>query len=90
MVVAAPTTTVDLDTPDGGAVPIEERDPGEVTEVAGRRTAPPGVVALNRAFDVTPAALVSAVVTERGIARPPYRRSLRSRCAPDATANRPA
>ena len=61
--VAAPTTTLDPDTPDGAAIPIEERDPAEVTEHAP---------AANFAFDVTPAALVTAIVTEDGVARPPY------------------
>ncbi len=76
-VVAAPLTTVDLTTPDGAAIVIEERDPREVTSVGDVRTAPRGTPARNPAFDVTPAALVSAIVTERGIARGPYERSLR-------------
>ena len=76
-VVAAPMTTVDLTTPDGAAIVIEERDPREVTSVGDVRTAPRGTPARNPAFDVTPAALVSAIVTERGIARSPYDRSLR-------------
>ncbi len=74
--VAAPTSTVDLATPDGEAIAIEERDPGEVTHVAGVRTTPEGAAARNPAFDVTPARLVTAIITEAGIARPPYRRSL--------------
>jgi methylthioribose-1-phosphate isomerase len=76
-VVAAPTSTVDLATPSGGEIPIEERDPLEVTEPRGMRIAPDGVEALNPAFDVTPAALVAAIVTERGVARPPFGESLR-------------
>ena len=76
-VVAAPTSTVDLGTPDGGRIAIEERSPDELTRVAGVRTAPVGTPALNRAFDVTPARLVDAIVTERGVARPPFRRTLR-------------
>ena len=75
--VAAPTSTIDLATPDGAAIPVEERPPDEVTRVGRARLAPPRTRALNRAFDVTPAALVTAVVTERGIARAPYRVSLR-------------
>jgi methylthioribose-1-phosphate isomerase len=75
-VVAAPLTTVDLATPDGAAIVIEERDPREVTNVGDVRTAPRGTAARNPAFDVTPAALVSAIVTERGIARAPYPDSL--------------
>jgi methylthioribose-1-phosphate isomerase len=74
--VAAPASTIDLSTPGGDAIPIEERDPDEVLTAGGRRTAPPGVGARNPAFDVTPARLVTAIVTEMGIARPPYRRSL--------------
>ena len=75
--VAAPTSTIDLATPDGAAIPVEERPPDEVTRVGRARLAPPRTRALNRAFDVTPAALVTAVVTERGIARAPYLISLR-------------
>ncbi len=71
-VVAAPTSTVDLATPTGADIVVEERDGREVTSVAGTRVAPRGTDALNRAFDVTPAALVDAIVTERGIARAPY------------------
>jgi methylthioribose-1-phosphate isomerase len=76
-VVAAPTSTVDLAMPSGAAIPVEERDPREVTNVGGTRIAPRGTTALNRAFDVTPAALVTAIVTEHGIARPPFAASLR-------------
>lgn len=74
--VAAPFSTVDLATADGAAIPIEERSASEVTELAGKRVAAPGAAAWNPAFDVTPARLVSAIVTERGIARPPFRESL--------------
>ena len=74
--VAAPTSTIDLDTTTGAGIPIEERDPTEVTHIAGRRVTPAGAAARNPAFDVTPARLVTAIVTEVGIARPPYRRSL--------------
>jgi len=85
MLVAAPTTTIDLATATGAGIPVEERSPDEVTRVAGVRTAPPGTRALNRAFDVTPARLVTAIVTERGVARPPYRRSLRALVAQAAS-----
>ena len=74
--VAAPVTTVDLDTPSGDAIPIEDRDGDEVLCVGSTRTAPAGTRARNRAFDVTPAALVRAIVTDRGVARPPYDQSL--------------
>jgi methylthioribose-1-phosphate isomerase len=70
--VAAPLSTVDLDTPDGESIPIEERSPDEVTRLGPTQLAPPGVSARNPAFDVTPARLVSALVTERGVARPPF------------------
>ena len=70
--VAAPTSTIDLECPTGDAIPIERRSPAEVTAVEGVRVAPLDMVAENRAFDVTPAALVSAIVTEEGVARAPY------------------
>ncbi|HEV8638774.1 MAG TPA: S-methyl-5-thioribose-1-phosphate isomerase [Chloroflexota bacterium] len=75
--VAAPTSTIDLAIPSGEQIPIEERDPAEVTTVGGRRIAPEGVKVGNPAFDVTPARYVSALVTDRGVARPPYEASLR-------------
>jgi methylthioribose-1-phosphate isomerase len=65
-------STIDLATPDGASIPVEERSGDEVTSMGGRRTAPRGAQALNWAFDITPAALVTAIVTERGIVRPPY------------------
>ena len=70
--VAAPTSTIDLDCPDGDAIPIEQRDPDEVTELFGTRVAPAGVSVLNPAFDVTPARFVHAIITEQGVAREPY------------------
>jgi methylthioribose-1-phosphate isomerase len=76
MYVAAPFSTIDLSIRSGADIPIEERNPVEVTEGLGRRTAPEGVRVYNPAFDVTPAALVTAIITERGIARPPYIESL--------------
>ncbi|MDR7543287.1 MAG: S-methyl-5-thioribose-1-phosphate isomerase [Armatimonadota bacterium] len=75
-IVAAPTSTIDLSTPHGEAVPIEERSPAEVTHVAGRRIAPEGIAVRNPAFDVTPHRLITAIVTEAGVAFPPYDRSL--------------
>ena len=74
--VAAPATTIDLATAHGDAIVVEERDGEEVTHVGAQRIAPVGANAHNPAFDVTPARLVTAIVTECGIARPPYRRSL--------------
>jgi methylthioribose-1-phosphate isomerase len=75
--VAAPTSTVDLDCPTGERIPIEDRDPREVTHIGDRQIAPAGIAVANPAFDVTPHALVSAIVTERGVARAPYKMSLR-------------
>jgi methylthioribose-1-phosphate isomerase len=74
--VAAPLSTIDLQCPDGSAIIVERRTGREVTMFAGAEIAPPGFAAENRAFDVTPAALVSAIVTEEGVAEPPYDRSL--------------
>jgi methylthioribose-1-phosphate isomerase len=70
--VAAPVSTIDLSIPSGREIPIEERDPAEVTRGALGRTAPAGVRAVNPAFDVTPADLVTAIVTDRGVVRAPY------------------
>ena len=70
--VAAPTSTVDLELASGDLIPIEERAACEITEGFGRRTVPAGVDVFNPAFDVTPHHLVSAIITEHGIARMPY------------------
>jgi len=75
--VAAPFSTVDLETPDGGQIPIEQRAAREVTHLAGKQIAPDGVQVENPAFDVTPHSYVAAIVTERGVAREPYSESLR-------------
>jgi methylthioribose-1-phosphate isomerase len=69
-VVAGPTSTIDAATPDGDAIEIEERDPDEVLRIGATVVAPPGTPVRNPAFDVTPAALITALVTERGVARP--------------------
>jgi len=74
--VAAPISTIDLNTPDGTRIPIEERNDREVTHVGSSRLTPEGARIRNPAFDVTPAKYVTAIVTERGIARPPYEISL--------------
>ncbi len=74
--VPAPTSTVDLTLADGGGIPIEERNPDEVREVGGRLLTVPHVEVRNPAFDVTPAAYVTAIVTERGVHRPPFAKSL--------------
>jgi methylthioribose-1-phosphate isomerase len=70
--VAAPWSTVDLQTPDGAAIPIEERGDEEVVTLAGQRIAPEGVPARYPAFDVTPETLVTAIITERGVVRRPF------------------
>lgn len=74
--VAAPTSTIDLATPSGAQIPIEERAESEVLELRGVRLAPGASRALNLAFDVTPAELIAAIVTEAGVARPPTAASL--------------
>jgi methylthioribose-1-phosphate isomerase len=75
--VAAPFSTVDLETPDGSRIPIEQRPAREVTHMGDRQVAPTGVKVENPAFDVTPAQYVTAIITERGVARAPYSESLR-------------
>ena len=72
-----PTSTIDLSVPEGDAIPIEERDSGEVTHVRECQIAPDGVQVLNVAFDVTPHRYVTGIVTENGIAYPPFRKNLR-------------
>ena len=74
--VAAPTSTVDLNTPDGSKIPIEQRASTEVTHLAGKQIAPDAVRVENPAFDVTPSKYVAAIITERGVARAPYEQSL--------------
>ena len=78
--VAVPTSTVDPATPTGDAIPIEERAAAEVSGWRGERAAPDGVPVWNPAFDVTPAELVTAIVTEHGVARAPYGESLARVC----------
>ena len=74
--VAAPFSTIDPETPDGEAIPIEERDSNEVANLGGTRIMPEGVAAYNFAFDVTPARLISAIITEKGVLHPPYAASI--------------
>jgi len=76
--VAAPVSTIDLQTPTGAQIPIEERSADEITHHAGTRLAPLGVSVRNPAFDVTPARYVSAIISERGVARAPYDIALRT------------
>jgi len=82
--VAAPISTVDLETPDGSKIPIEQRNAREVTHIAGKQMVPDGVHIENPAFDVTPAKYVTAIVTERGIAKAPYTESLTQLSAAEA------
>ena len=84
--VAAPTSTFDPATPTGEAIPIEERDPDEVRRGFGRLTAPADVPVYSPAFDVTPAELVTAIVTDRGVLRPPYDVSIKAMFAEDRIA----
>jgi methylthioribose-1-phosphate isomerase len=74
--VAAPLTTIDMNCPDGDQIPIEERDRSEVTSMFGVEVAPEGVGVMNPAFDVTPAKYIAGIVTDKGVARPPYTASL--------------
>jgi len=76
-VVCAPLSSVDLETPDGAAIPIEDRSAAEVTEIRGVHIAPAGTEVRNPAFDVTPAELITAIVTEEGVLRAPYATALR-------------
>jgi methylthioribose-1-phosphate isomerase len=74
--VVAPTSTIDAATASGDLIPVERRDEAEVLTLDGAPLAPAGSRALNPAFDVTPAALIAAIVTERGVLRPPYREAI--------------
>jgi methylthioribose-1-phosphate isomerase len=74
--VAAPISTIDRDCKNGDAIPIEERNVREVTHSGERQLAPSGIKVMNPAFDVTPHDLIAGIITERGIARAPYTRSL--------------
>jgi methylthioribose-1-phosphate isomerase len=75
--VAAPLSTVDLQASDGSKIPIEQRNKREVSHIAGKQMVPDGVQIENPAFDVTPSKYVTAIITERGIARAPYQQSLK-------------
>jgi methylthioribose-1-phosphate isomerase len=75
--VAAPVSTIDPTLNTGEAIPVEERDPEEIHTLGGKPLGPSGVAALNPAFDITPAKYVSAIITEKGIIQPPYRRAIR-------------
>jgi len=74
--VAAPLSTFDMDTPSGQHIPIEERPEQEVACLGTTRFVPEGVPVYNFAFDVTPGRLITAMVTEKGVLRPPFDRSI--------------
>jgi len=76
--VAAPTSTLDFSLDTGAQIPIEQRRAEEITEGFGRQTAPEGVKVYSPAFDVTPARLIDAIITDKGIARPPYEINLKA------------
>jgi len=76
--VAGPTSSIDIDCPTGKEIPIEQRDPEEVSHIFGRALAPKGVKTLNPAFDVTSQDLISAIITEKGVIHPPYAENIRS------------
>lgn len=80
MFVAAPTSTIDLSLESGSLIPIEQRGDREVTEISGRPHAPDGVTVFNPAFDLTPPELIRAIITENGVAQPPFTVSLHELC----------
>jgi len=88
--IAAPSTTFDLSIDDGSQIPIEQRSADEVTHFAGRQTAPAGVGVYNPAFDVTPARLIAAIITERGVIRPVNRDTIAACLPPTADLDRSA
>ena len=76
--VAGPTSSIDLRCPSGSEIPIEQRNPKEVSHIFGRALAPKGVKILNPAFDVTSQELISAIITEKGVITPPYQQNIRT------------
>ena len=74
--VAAPWATIDIETETGAGIPIEQRDPRELTHINGRQMTPDGVGVENPAFDVTPAKYITAIITERGVLRAPFSASI--------------
>lgn len=76
--VAGPTSSIDVDCPSGKDIPIEQRDPKEVSHIFGKAVAPKGIHVFNPAFDVTSQDLVSAIITEKGVIHPPYQQNIRS------------
>ena len=84
--IAAPWSTIDLSTPDGTGIPIEERNAKEVTHVGSNQLAPVGASIRNPAFDVTPHRYITAIVTDRGVFHPPFLKSLREGAPAEAAA----
>ena len=82
--VAAPLATIDLETPDGDRIPIEERNPKEVSHLGPIQLTPGGAKIWNPAFDVTPHRYIAGIVTEHGVLRPPYVETLRAALQPEA------
>jgi methylthioribose-1-phosphate isomerase len=76
--VAGPTSSIDLNCPSGGEIPIEQRNPREVSHIFGRPVTPRGVRILNPAFDITDHELVSAIITEKGVITPPFQQNIRA------------
>jgi methylthioribose-1-phosphate isomerase len=76
--VAGPTSSIDLNCPSGKEIPIEQRDPKEVSHMLGRALAPKGIKSFNPAFDITSHDLVSAIITEKGVIHPPYQHNIRA------------
>ncbi|GAC1627591.1 MAG: S-methyl-5-thioribose-1-phosphate isomerase [Ktedonobacteraceae bacterium] len=88
--VVAPTSTIDLSLPSGEQIPVEQRKPEEVTTIRGVSIAPAGVTVANPAFDITPQHYVTAIITERGIARAPYTTTLNTRAGKLASSHLPS
>ena len=76
--VAGPTSSIDINCPSGKEIPIEQRDPKEVSHIFGKPLAPKGMKVFNPAFDVTAQDLISAIITEKGVINPPYQQNIRS------------
>ena len=76
--VAGPTSSIDINCPSGNDIPIEQRDPTEVSHIFGKPLAPKGMKVFNPAFDVTAHELISAIITEKGVINPPYQRNIRA------------
>ena len=86
--VAAPITTLDLTLASGAEIPIEERDPSEVTHIRDHQLAPDGISIQNPAFDVTPHEFITAIITDKGVAEPPFEASLRKMCDAEKSAEK--